>query len=253
MDSKHGTTLQRTQSGRSEEDGDEETALKSEYDDETAIFYETKQEETSSAESDETEPIKIGKTRKTVKTKKFVRFRRSESKSFEDRRRHETTECTELTVTELTMTELTETEITKTRQTTEGSEWTKRTERSQNERAQNKPAPPRGDVVVMTSNEEMRCCSKMDIHSALNLVFAFNFVVAAFMVLIAIWSLYQTDIPFVVMPWALCLSALRLFVASIGCAVIPKMVGLHGDDQRLHFVKQRYLGLIRLWAKVVDR
>ena len=44
---------------------------------------------------------------------------------------------------------------------------------------------------------------------------------------------------------------MRVSVATIGFAVIPKMVGLHGEDRRLQFVKHRYLGLLRVWAKVM--
>ena len=57
-------------------DDDEATALKTEYE-ETVTLYEIKSEESTDddIDSDDTETIKMGKTTKRVKTKRFVRFR----------------------------------------------------------------------------------------------------------------------------------------------------------------------------------
>ena len=214
---------------------DEDAALKY-YDDDDA-------DDDSSIDTATTCSVITTTTTKTITSStKFVRFRQlSEHKrrgNIYDINEHEMTEMSQMTKTQ-NMTEMTQTEYTEYTQT-----------------AMTKNIPPdldendMNEVVVISGGDEIKCCSnKLNIYTACYIIFAYNVFIAVLLLLIIIWGILFTDIPYFIGIWCVLFIFVRIFVAVIGFIFLPRMVGLHGNE--LSFLKEKHLKLMNVWSMLM--
>jgi len=149
----------------------------------------------------------------------------------------EGTDMTEMAdITEIT--EMTQTEMTQTQLTKSGSLDLTHTQTNHN--LGNK------HVIVVNPGDEIKCCNKIDIYTGLNIIFAYNLLIAVLLLLIVVWSFLCTDIAWLITVWSLLFVVIRGYISIFGFVIVPQMTGLHGDEIR--YLKDRYLSSLRLWS-----